>query len=184
MDISSASQMEKSSGFGYVKNERMAGVVPVYNTPKLTESIGFGEVVQSFQEVEEPPIIEHEKRQDEGFGFFDLLDMINPFQHIPLVNLAYRAITGDEIKPISQIIGGGVFGGPLGVAGGIVNAVIEEETGKDAIGNAMAFVRPEKGVDLAYQVSIETERMAYDDLPVALLGFAEMPILESDVNQV
>ncbi len=30
--------MEKSSGVSYVKNERMAGVVPVYNTPKLTES--------------------------------------------------------------------------------------------------------------------------------------------------
>lgn len=181
MEVFTPLQGSNQRNVSYVRNERTAGFVPAYNTPKLNDDKGFGEIVQSFQGVEDTPIIEHENVQDDGFGFFDLLDMINPFQHIPLVNFAYRAITGDEIKPISQIIGGGVFGGPLGIAGGIVNAVIEEETGKDAVGNAMAFVRPERGDNIARQVRIETERMAYDDLPVSLLGFAEMPISEQDV---
>ncbi|MEQ8427368.1 MAG: hypothetical protein RLT87_12835 [Gammaproteobacteria bacterium] len=49
-------------------------------------------------------------------GFADLLDIINPLQHIPLVGSIYRHITGDEIKPVMKIAGGALFGGPLGAA--------------------------------------------------------------------
>ena len=48
-------------------------------------------------------------------------------------------MTGDDIKPIGNIIGGAVFGGPLGAASGLINAIAIEETGKDITGNAMAF---------------------------------------------
>ena len=34
---------------------------------------------------------------DDGFGFDDVLDAINPLQHIPIVSTIYRAITGDKI---------------------------------------------------------------------------------------
>ena len=33
---------------------------------------------------------------DGEFGWDDFLDLINPLQHIPFVNMAYRAITGDR----------------------------------------------------------------------------------------
>jgi hypothetical protein len=73
---------------------------------------------------------------DDGFGFDDVIDMLNPLQHIPIVNWIYRAITGDEIATGPRILGGALFGGgPLGagiaVATGAVNAELEHRTGKD-----------------------------------------------------
>lgn len=78
--------------------------------------------------------------QDDSFGFFDLIDMINPLQHIPVVSTLYRAVTGDTIKPISQIIGGAAFGGFIGAAGGIANAIVSNETGRDIGENVMGFI--------------------------------------------
>lgn len=83
--------------------------------------------------------------QDESFGFLDVIDMINPLQHIPLIGTAYRALTGDTIKPISQIIGGAAFGGFIGAAGGLANAIVQEETGKDIGDNLLGFVTGARG---------------------------------------
>ncbi len=80
------------------------------------------------------------QKKDERFGFFDFLDMINPLQHIPVVGTIYRAITGDEIRSISRIIGGAVFGGPMGAASGLVTAVIEDGTGQEPGELALSFV--------------------------------------------
>ena len=80
------------------------------------------------------------EQSGEPFGFGDLLDMVNPLHHIPVVGHAYRELSGDTIRPIGNIIGGGIFGGPLGVVSGLVNTVIQEETGKDVTGNAMAMM--------------------------------------------
>lgn len=115
------------------------------------------------------------------FSFFDFLDMINPLQHIPLVNIAYRAITKDSIKPISEIIGGAVFGGAVGAAGGLVNTVVREETGQDIAGNIFSMTlgtHKKPLVSSAY--NLEKERTAYNDLPLALLAFAEKPLLTNE----
>ncbi len=132
-----------------VKNERMAGFVPSY---ELSAS-GKGE--------------------EASFGFLDFVDMINPLQHIPVVNTLYRKITGDEIKPISMIMGGAVFGGPLGAGAGVINAVMKDGTGKDVMGNVESLAFRERPVSYSYDM----DKAAYEDLPVALLSFAQMPIV-------
>lgn len=66
---------------------------------------------------------------EDGFGFDDLIDIINPLQHIPLVSSLYRAMTGDEIAYAPRMIGSALFGGVLGVIAEGVSAAIEEETG-------------------------------------------------------
>lgn len=72
------------------------------------------------------------KQDGEKFSFFDFLDIINPLQHIPIVNTVYRAITGDEIKGGTRVVGGALFGGPIGAILGGVNAVVASENkGKD-----------------------------------------------------
>ena len=144
MDIISGSQNNISSNVRYVRNERMAGFVPSYGADSDLKNNDNSSISQSFAIQTEAPEIGYKQESDDGFSFFDLLDIINPFQHIPLVNIAYRALTGDEIKPMSQIVGGAVFGGPLGAAGGLVNAVIEEETGGDIVENALSLVRSPK----------------------------------------
>ena len=77
-----------------------------------------------------------------SFSFKDLLDTINPLQQIPVVNWIYRAITGDRIALAPRLIGGALFGGPVGVLLAGIQAGIEEMTGMDKEGGPMvALVR-------------------------------------------
>jgi len=81
----------------------------------------------------------------DGFTFGDFLDIINPLQHIPVVSTIYRSISGDEIEPGSRIAGGAPFGGGIGLASALVNAVIEDGTGKDLGDHALAMIGVEGG---------------------------------------
>lgn len=147
-------------GFYYKKDQsgRMAGSVPVWGTPRTPEE----KIARDLSDAKR----QHDTRQtgtqktpdfatalkeagaetttSPEFGFGDLVDMVNPLQHIPLVNSVYRSVTGDEIKPISRIIGGAVFGGPLGAASGVANVVVEAETGKDITGNIVSMATDRK----------------------------------------
>ncbi|MTI16944.1 hypothetical protein E1162_06800 [Rhodobacteraceae bacterium RKSG542] len=57
----------------------------------------------------------------EPFSLGELVDFVNPLQHIPLVNTLYREITGDEASSRSRVAGSMLYGtlaaGPLGAVG-------------------------------------------------------------------
>lgn len=78
------------------------------------------------------PIPSKDTLPDTGGGFADLLDVINPLQHIPVVSNIYRAVTGDTINPAGRIIGGALYGGPIGFMAGVGNTLMAETTGQDA----------------------------------------------------
>ena len=78
--------------------------------------------------------------EDDGFGFDDVLDIINPLQHLPVIGTIYRKITGDTIRPFSNIVGGAIFGGPIGAASGAINLAVKQGTGKDLAENALSIV--------------------------------------------
>lgn len=67
----------------------------------------------------------------QSLSFSDLVDVINPLQHIPLISSAYRALTGDEISAPARVAGSTLYFGPIGAASAMVNLVTEEITGKD-----------------------------------------------------
>jgi len=71
-------------------------------------------------------------------SFLDFLDVVNPLQHIPVVGTIYRSLTGDTIKPAQQVMGGMLYGGPLGAVTSMFGAVVEQSTGKSIEGHAMA----------------------------------------------
>lgn len=77
---------------------------------------------------------------ESGLGFLDMLDIINPLQHLPVVGTIYRALTGDTISDAARMAGGALYGGPLGVIGALANVVVEAETGSDIGDNAMAWL--------------------------------------------
>ena len=77
----------------------------------------------------------------DGFTFADLVDIINPLQHIPLVSTIYRELTGDEIATGPRVLGGGLFGGVIGAVFGLINAALESNTGKDIGGHVVAMMR-------------------------------------------
>jgi hypothetical protein len=82
---------------------------------------------------------DHETAASE-ISFYDLLDVINPLQHIPGIASAYRAITGDEIKAPAQILGSALYGGPLGLVASVANAVVKESSGRDIGEAALAML--------------------------------------------
>jgi|GEM_PF-6243289 len=71
-------------------NDRMAGSTPVWEGKG-----GFAEYIADS-------------------GFSDIIDIVNPLQHIPIVSKFYQSMTGDTIGNIAKIVGGALFGGPLG----------------------------------------------------------------------
>lgn len=82
----------------------------------------------------------------EEFSFEDVLDLVNPLQHIPIVGSIYRSATGDRIGMVPPIIGGALLGGPIGLILGVINAVIESATGKDAGEHVIAMLNGEESL--------------------------------------
>ena len=65
----------------------------------------------------------------DGLNFKDIIDLINPLQHIPIVGRIYRAITNDEIAPGIRVAGGSLFGGPMGAAFAAAGLAIDKAGG-------------------------------------------------------
>jgi hypothetical protein len=77
---------------------------------------------------------------DEGGATFDdLLDIVNPLQHIPIVSTIYRAITGDHIKTFPKIAGDMLYGGVTGFLGSLADSIFEKITGKSVGDTMLAF---------------------------------------------
>lgn len=125
---------------------RMAGSIPVWNNPAKApppeeipeETSASFETALNYAGQEDAPI--GGSPDEESFGFGDLVDIVNPLHHIPLVSTLYESVSGDTIKPSGRIIGGALFGGFAGAASGIANVIIEEETGKDVAGNVASLI--------------------------------------------
>ncbi|MGE0119137.1 MAG: hypothetical protein AB7S71_07060 [Dongiaceae bacterium] len=72
--------------------------------------------------------------------FDDLIDIVNPLQHLPVVGMLYRAITGDEIKPAMRILGDIGYGGPMGFVFSCLQVLFEEVSGDDIAGHGLAML--------------------------------------------
>ena len=114
----------------------------------------------------------------DGLTFGDLLDVLNPLQHLPVIGDLYRSVSGDEISAGARISGGTLYGGPLGFLGALANTVIEEATGKDISGNLLAqFTGADEGdgaVLAAADAKLADAAPAKDSILPAVFG---MPLL-------
>lgn len=84
---------------------------------------------------------------DDGPTFHDMLDIVNPLQHLPLISYVYRELTGDTIDPLPRVVGGAIFGGLYGAVGSLANVIFEQVTGDDVGGTAIALVKNVIGGD-------------------------------------
>lgn len=75
-------------------------------------------------------------------GFDDVLEAINPLQHLPVIGSIYRSVTGATIEPAARVVGGLLFGGMLGAASAVVNSIVEGISGKDVGEHVIAMVSP------------------------------------------
>jgi hypothetical protein len=70
---------------------------------------------------------------EEDLTFADLLDAINPLQHLPIVSIIYRAITGEKIGLAAKLVGDTLYGGgPIAFLASGVSAVFEGASGTTA----------------------------------------------------
>lgn len=111
----------------------------------------------------------------DGFGFDDLLDIVNPLQHIPIVSTLYRAISGDDIAAAPRLLGGTLFGGPIGLAAAAVNVVVDESSGMDIGEHVLALFDGDSDGSPAPTAVTEA-----DDGPWAVPTAAEEAILAQE----
>lgn len=72
-------------------------------------------------------------------GFADILDTLNPLQHIPLLSNLYQSASGDTPPSVgARLAGGALFGGPLGFLASLFNVIVEQESGRDLTGHVLA----------------------------------------------
>jgi len=75
-----------------------------------------------------------------GLEFGDLLDAVNPLQHLPVVSSIYRETSGDGIGLPARLAGGFLFGGPMGLLGSAALALFEGITGDSPLGHLRTLV--------------------------------------------
>jgi len=62
--------------------------------------------------------------------FLDIVDAVNPLQHIPLISSIYRNISGDSISEVPKFVGGALYGGPLGLVAALGSYIIKAEASR------------------------------------------------------
>lgn len=81
--------------------------------------------------VSAPPASDTSLSDDIGDFFHNLLEIVNPLQHLPVVSTLYRNLTGDKINTFDKVAGDALYGGPIGFASSISDTIFEKVTGKD-----------------------------------------------------
>jgi hypothetical protein len=89
----------------------------------------------------------------QDFTLDDFIDIINPLQHLPLVSILYREITGDEIKPAMRILGDIGYGGPTGFLSSVGQVLFEAVFGDDMAGTAIAMFTGEDDEKASVQLA-------------------------------
>ena len=87
-----------------------------------------------------PPVVPSASSGDWDFSFHDLVSIVNPLQHFPIVSTLYRKLTGDTIKPLERLAGDTLYGGWMGLASSVANLVFEKATGKDIGDTVLAMI--------------------------------------------
>ncbi len=113
-------------------NDRMAGSVPVWKHNESAQSVPTSTATLSLADG-----VENIKVTAPSLSFGELLDIVNPLHHLPIVGNVYRELTDDKISAVARVSGGLLYGGPLGGAVSLANAAIEEHAGED-IASAVA----------------------------------------------
>lgn len=113
---------------------------------------------------------------DDGLTFGDLIDVINPLQHIPVVATLYREMTDDTLAAGPRMLGGTLFFGPLGLATAVANVALEETTGKDFGDHLVDFVTPDADEQPTTAIAFAANQNDTPPDPATTLTAAQDPV--------
>ncbi len=100
-----------------------------------------------------------------GLSFKDVLDAVNPLQHIPLVSGMFRAASNEPISTASKLAGDTLYGlafggGILSVASTVADTAVQQATGTDMAGHivnaASSLTAPDASTPLVADVMDNT----------------------------
>jgi hypothetical protein len=124
------------------------------------------------------PLLETGKgKSEDHFSFWDLLDVVNPLQHIPIVSNIYRSITGDQINNAARVAGDALYGGVIGAAFGVANAIAVHTAGDDIGGVAMSKMGLLKSQEQA-QASTQAKTDTVDPTANTASDLKNLPVVE------
>ena len=66
----------------------------------------------------------------DGLTFRDVVDAINPLNHIPIISDLFASATEHKASTASKLVGGTLLGGPIGFVASLANVIFEEAAGK------------------------------------------------------
>lgn len=108
----------------------------------VSEMLGFDPAQKTGHAVQLPqaqPGAAAAPAQSSGGFFHDLLDILNPLQHLPVIGTIYRAITGEHIGTFEKIAGDTLYGGLWGAVSSVADTAFKAVTGKDIEDTVLAL---------------------------------------------
>ncbi len=123
---------------------------------------------------------------EDGFTFDDVLDTVNPLQHIPLASTKYQEATGDTASEGAKLVGGLLFGvltgGVLGAVVALANSAVRHETGKDLPEHALALLEGDTPAGLAAQRQ-QSDELADAPIPDLAVRVSKDPSVDTRASR-
>jgi hypothetical protein len=120
-----------------------ATITPFDSLPK---DLG-GSIATPVQTTAAKPVADAKSDDDSDWhvSFHDLISVVNPLQHFPVVGTLYRALTHDTIKTPEKIAGDTLYGGLWGLVSSVADTAFEKITGHNFGDTVLAFLTGHHG---------------------------------------
>lgn len=77
-------------------------------------------------------------------SFDDIVDIVNPLQHLPIISTLYQHYANDPINTFPKIAGDTLYGGPIGLLTSVADTAFEKATGKSFGDTVLGWVTGDK----------------------------------------
>lgn len=117
--------------------------------------------------------------EDAGPSFSDVLDILNPLQHIPIINTIYQHLTGDNEGAVADVAGGTLWTGPIGLVTSLIDLAVKSDTGKSVSDNILSWLGlddDEEPVKAAQAEQSEQQQQAVTSAPPSVMVQALAPL--------
>ncbi len=115
----------------------------------------------------------------------DVIDTLNPLEHIPFVSTLYDELTGSKPSAGAQLAGGALYGGAFGVLVSALNLAFQSETGHDATGAMFASLTGDSTVSVASAATAYKTADATDSVQAAQANLTqEDAILQTPTQEI
>lgn len=128
--------------------------------------------------------------EDDGPSFSDVLDILNPLQHIPIINTIYQHLTGDNEGAVADVAGGTLWTGPIGLVTSLIDLAVKSDTGKSVSDNILSwlgFEDDDQPVKAAQAEQVQQQEAAVTSAPpaVTVQALAPLPVRQrSDEKKI